>query len=295
MIDLHSHSTYSDGSETPSHVVELAAQAGCSAVALTDHDGLGGLAEAGARADDLGIELIRGCEVSCDFEERTLHVLCYFVTGDSGALQDELANLRVDRERRNDEMIDRLRRLGLPITAQEVATIAGGGAIGRPHMAAVLVEHGVTTSIDEAFDRFLGRGRPGYVKKSRITIEQVIDLADRSGAVTVVAHPYSLDLERHELEHNIGCWSEAGLGGLECYYSRYSPELRSQLAEMAHRHGLAATGGSDFHGSYKPDIMMGRGTGDLEVPDAALEELRERSTRTTAASNRGGDRNDSAR
>jgi hypothetical protein len=285
MIDLHSHSTFSDGSENPSRVVELAKEAGCRALALTDHDGLEGLTEARQRADDLEIELINGCEVSCAFEDRALHVLCYFIDGDSGPLQEELARLREDRERRNDEMIKRLQSLGLPITFDEVSQKAEGKGIGRPHMAAVLKDHGVVRDINEAFDRYLGQGRPGYVRKSRVTIEEIIDLTNRSGGISAVAHPYSLDLMPHELERNIAIWTEAGLGGLESYYSRYSAELRSQLVAMARRHGLVPTGGSDFHGSFKPDINMGRGTGDLEVPDEILEELRERCTRSRATLN----------
>ena len=281
MIDLHSHSVFSDGSERPQRVVELAKEAGCTAVALTDHDGLGGLDEARQRANELDLELVDGCEVSCALGESSLHVLCYFVRGDSGPLPEELAHLRDDRERRNVLMVEKLQALGLPITFEEVSAKAEGMGIGRPHVAAVLKDHGIVRDINEAFDRFLGTGRPGYVKKSRITIEQIIECTERSGGVCVVAHPYSLQLERHDLERQVAEWASRGLTGLESYYSRYSPELRTELVAMARRHGLVPTGGSDFHGSYKPDISMGTGTGDLNVPDEVLDELRSRRPAST--------------
>lgn len=276
MIDLHSHSTYSDGSEPPARVVELAHAAGCRAIALTDHDSFDGLREARRRADELDMELVDGCEVSCAFEDRVLHVLCYFVGDDNSPLDEELGRLRVDREQRNARMVEKLEGLGLAISMEEVFAEAGGKGIGRPHMAAVLVDNGVVRDINEAFDRYLGAGRPGYVKKSRITIEEIIDLATRSGGLCSVAHPYSLDLLPHELDRQIAIWAEAGLVGLESYYGRYSPELRAQLATIARRHRLVPTGGSDFHGEYKPDLAMGTGIGDLEVPDELLEELRAR-------------------
>lgn len=279
MIDLHSHSTYSDGSETPVRVVELAKAAGLDAIALTDHDTLDGLFEARARAEALDIELVDGCEVSCDFEDRVLHVLCYFVSGRTGPLQDELSRLGSDRVRRNHEMITRLRDLGLPITEEAVAERAGGRGIGRPHMAAVLMDNGAVRDINDAFARYLGKGCPGYVKKTRVTIAEIIDETSRSGGVCSIAHPYSLDLTGSDLDRQIGRWSADGLTGLESYYGRYSPELRASLAQLARRHGLVPTGGSDFHGDYKPDLAVGTGTGDLAVPSELLDELRDRARR----------------
>ncbi len=280
MIDLHSHSNFSDGSESPTRVIELAAAAGLTAIALTDHDGLEGLPEAARRANELGITLVSGCEVSCLYQNSSLHVLCYFVVDGPGALQEELIRLQEDRAMRNERLITRLNELGIPITLEEVAERAGGRGIGRPHVAAVLVDRGVVKSIDEAFDRLLGTGRPAYIPKSRVTIETVIALTTRSGGVNAVAHPYSLGLERYELEAQVEEWAKVGLVGLESYYGRYSPELREQLAALARRNGLVPTGGSDFHGSYKPDISIGVGTGDLLVPDEVLSELMERASST---------------
>ena len=283
MIDLHTHSTCSDGSEPPARVVELAAAAGCSAVALTDHDTLGGLPAAQAAADRLGIRLVRGCEVSCTSRTGSAHVLCYFVDGDEGPLQDELARLREDRRQRNEVMAGRLAALGLPVTYDEVLAEAHGAGVGRPHFAAVLVRHGAASSIGDAFDRYLAKGAPGYVPKARVEVAEIAAKATASGALAVLAHPLSLGLDGADLEAAVAELAEGGIAGIECFYGRYHPATRRDLAELARRHGLVATGGSDFHGSYKPDLSVGSGTGDLRVPDDVLAALEERRGRAGAA------------
>ncbi len=274
MIDLHLHSTCSDGSETPARVVELAAAAACTAVALTDHDGLFGVVEARARAEELGIECVSGCEISCAFSPGTMHVLCYFVEPGEGPLQDELERLQMDRSNRNERLLLRLRELGLPITREEVEQAAGSPVIGRPHFASVLVANGAAESIQDAFDRLLGRGAPGYVPKARIDASTAIRAVKGSGAVAVLAHPMSLGLDMAGLDRAVEELSSVGLVGLECYYGRYSPNERAALVEIAKTHDLVATGGSDFHGTFKPDLSVGTGTGDLDVPAAALIQLR---------------------
>ncbi|HUZ19512.1 MAG TPA: PHP domain-containing protein [Acidimicrobiales bacterium] len=279
MIDLHTHSTFSDGSESPERVVELAAAAGLSTLALTDHDELRGLARAATRADELGVRLVPGCEVSCSFSPGSMHVLCYFVEPGPGPLQEELARLRADREARNRTMAERLARLGLPISYDEVLQEAGGKGVGRPHFAGVLVRKGAASSIQDAFDRYLAKGAPGYVSKARIDVHDVIERAAGSGSLAVVAHPLSLGLEDDELDRTLAGLAEAGLAGLECHYGRYDTPTRTRLVELARRHGLVATGGSDFHGSYKPDLSVGIGTGDLAVPDEVVDELEARRPR----------------
>jgi len=279
VIDLHLHSTCSDGSETPERVVELASEAGCTAMALTDHDGLAGVAQAAARAASLGIGFVPGCEVSCSFEPGTMHTLAYFVEPGEGPLQSELERLRLNRSRRNELLVQRLRDLGLPVTFEEVAEAAGSSVIGRPHFAAVLVANGAAVSIQDAFDRFLSKGSAGYVAKARTDVATFISAARASGAVAVLAHPLTLGLEPPGLDRVLLELSAAGLGGMECYYGRYSAEERAGLAEMARRHDLVATGGSDFHGTFKPDLRVGTGTGDLAVPDKALGELLARKPR----------------
>ena len=273
MIDLHCHSTCSDGSESPEAVVELAAAAGLSAVALTDHDGLAGLADAARRAARLGIEFVSGCEVSCAFEPGSMHVLCYFIDDVPGPLQNALAELRVDRASRNDALVERLAELGIPVNKSEVELEAGSSVIGRPHFAAVLVRHGVVASVEEAFNRYLAKGRPGYVARRDIEVSEVIDKTAGSRGVTVLAHPLSLRLGADELDQLLDELAENGLGGLECEYASYDPPTRDDLRALARRHRLVATGGSDFHGTYKPGLSVGTGRGDLAVPDEALDAL----------------------
>jgi hypothetical protein len=273
VIDLHVHSSCSDGSETPERIVELAAAAGCSAVALTDHDGLDGVARAKERALSLDLSFVPGCEVSCAFSPGAMHVLSYFVEAGEGPLQDELGRLREDRARRNERLVERLQALGLPVSFDEVRAAAGSSVIGRPHFASVLVANGAATDFQDAFARWLAKGAPGYVPKARVEAAGFLAAAQGSGALCALAHPLSLGLEPDELDRLLGELAQAGLVGLECYYGRYSPSERSGLVELARRHGLVATGGSDFHGSFKPDLSIGIGTGDLEVPDEALIEL----------------------
>lgn len=276
MIDLHSHSTCSDGSDRPSTIIELAAAAGLRAIALTDHDGLSGIEEARAAAAAASIRFVPGCEVSCQFSPGTMHVLCYFVEPGDGPLQDQLERLRRDRETRNERLVARLGELGIPLTLEEVEAEAGGATLGRPHFAAALVKKGVVSTYQEAFDSLLAKGGPAYIPKAFIDAPTTIAAASGSGALAVLAHPLSLGLEPAELDSLLGELAEAGLTGVECWYGRYSPVDRAGLVALAERHGLVATGGSDFHGTFKPDLSIGTGRGDLEVPDSALDRLEER-------------------
>lgn len=272
MIDLHLHSTSSDGSETPSRIVDLAAEAGCSTIALTDHDGLGGLETARARASALGVGFIEGCEVSCTDDIGTIHLLVYFVT-EGGSFDRSLQQSRDDRARRNSELLDKLRWLGMPLDPAELAAEAGAGTVGRPHVAALLVRHGYATSVNDAFGRFLGDGRPAFVERAPLSPLTVIDRARAEGAVVSFAHPLTTGLDPTSLERYVTRLEAGGLGGLEAFYGRYGSETRASLVALARRTGLVPTGGSDFHGSYKPDLSVGTGLGDLHVPDDVVDEL----------------------
>lgn len=286
MIDLHTHSRVSDGSETPGRVVELAAEAGCSAMALTDHDSLAGLDEAGRVAVGLGVRLVPGCEVSCRKPAApagappingSVHVLVYFVEPGEGPLQNELVKLRGDRAVRNKELAARLEELGTGVTYEDVLAEAGDeGGMGRPHFARALVKAGAVDDIDDAFDRYLADGRPGYVPKARLDPPDVARLAHESGGVAVLAHPLSTGLNPQHLERMVAELADGGLDGIEAVYSSYTPDQRSVLRGIARRTRLAATGGSDFHGSFKPGLFVGTGRGDLNVPDDLLHALEAR-------------------
>jgi predicted metal-dependent phosphoesterase TrpH len=278
MIDLHTHSTVSDGSDPPERIPELAAEAGCSAVALTDHDSLAGIGAARLRADELGIRLVPGCEVSCRPVGRGgMHVLVYFVEDDGSRLCQELVRLRGDRRRRNLALAERLVSMGVPLTYDMVVAHAGGEeGVGRPHFAAVMVEVGAADSIDDAFARYLTDSRPAFVSKSRLSGAEVAGLARDAGGVAVLAHPFSNGLVGPDLARMVSELAEVGFAGIEADYGRYSPRQRQQLGNLARRFDLVPTGGSDHHGTVKPDLRVGTGQGDLKVADRVLRQLEER-------------------
>jgi hypothetical protein len=274
VIDLHTHSTCSDGTDPPGRIPELAAEAGCSAVSLTDHDTLVGVNEARKRAGEVGVTLVPGCEVSCAFRGRSAHVLVYFVEPGDGPFQDELTRLRHDRRMRNHALAERFVELGIPITYEEMVTEASSeDSVGRPHVAALLVRKGLATSIPDAFDRWLSRGRPAHVPKARLSPAEAVARAGESGGVAVLAHPLTLELTPDELDRAVAELADAGLAGIECVYGSYSPEERSALADIARRCDLVASGGSDYHGTVKTGLSVGSGHGDLDVPDRVLTDL----------------------
>lgn len=274
-VDLHTHSTASDGTSPPAEVVRLAAEAGLTAVALTDHDTTEGVAAARTAAREAGVELIAGVELSCEWEPGTMHLLALFLPPGTGPLQDRLAGLRAGRDERNRDILDRLREMGMDIHRDELRAEAGSGSAGRPHIAALLVRKGYASDIADAFQRFLARGRPAYAPRPRLAPEEAIRLTRASRAVAVLAHPHTLGIDgarRYgDVLERMADW---GLGGVECHYGEYAPSLRRKMAQTAARFGLAAAGGSDFHGEYRPGVRVGKGRGDLSVPDSVLEELR---------------------
>jgi predicted metal-dependent phosphoesterase TrpH len=205
-----------------------------------------------------------------------MHLLVYFLEPGDGPLQDELVRLQGARDSRNRRMADRMATLGLPVTYQELMEEAGGMGAGRPHIANILVRKGVVGSIQEAFDDWLAKGRPAYLDKERLEAATAVRLALASRAAPVLAHPFSLGLSPAETETTVGELAAHGLVGVEAIYGRYSPSDRAEITSVARKHGLVPTGGSDYHGTYKPDLQVGVGLGDLDVPDSVLDDLRER-------------------
>ncbi|MFQ5553740.1 MAG: PHP domain-containing protein [Acidimicrobiia bacterium] len=273
-VDLHLHSTASDGTDTPTRVVQLAAAAGLTTIALTDHDRLDGIAEARAAAADEGIEIISGTELSVDWESSgAVHMLVYYLEPGPGPLQNRLVWLQEARQRRNLEIVDRLTALGLGLTIEEVEAEAGGMGVGRPHFAAVLIRKGYAANLPEAFDRWLAAGRPGYAARDRLHAADAIRLARASDAVPVIAHPHTIGISADEYRTTFERMTALGLGGIESYYAEYQPRVRAHLATLCDDLGIVATGGSDYHGGFKPEIAVGVGRGDLLVPDEAVEKL----------------------
>ncbi len=275
-VDLHTHSTASDGTETPARIVELAAAAGLSAVALTDHDTLSGVPEARAAAERSGVELVPGVELSVDHDGRKLHLLVYFLEPGRGPLQDRLAELREGRTARNRRIITKLRDLGYDITVDDVLAQAGGEAVGRPHIADALVARGLFPNRSAVFTDLLHDGGVAYEERPRLAAAEAISLARDSGAVSVVAHPYTIDGNRASYRRLFEELAALGLGGIEVEYPEHPLPLRETLGEVARALGLVATGGSDFHGAGKPGIAVGRGRGSLNVPDDVVARLRSR-------------------
>jgi hypothetical protein len=273
-IDLHTHSSYSDGSDTPAELIAAAVQARLEAVALTDHDNLDGIPEARKAAEEGGIELIPGVELSCEWEAGGFHMIVLWLEPGTGPLQDRLAEIQHGRATRNEQMVSKLAALGIDITYDEVLEEAGGTGVGRPHMAAILVRKGVVESMSEAFEFYLAAGRPGYVGRARLTPEAAIELARGSGAVPIIAHPHTLGIFRQELDTELTRLAGLGLVGVEAHYPEYEPDTRLELVERARRAGLIPSGGSDYHGAYKQGLRVGNGYGDLVVERAVMEELR---------------------
>ncbi len=253
--------------------MQQAAAAGLRAIALTDHDNLNGIARARLAAEAAGIELIAGTELSVGWNDTAMHLLAYFLQPGDGPLQDKLAAVQHGRATRNERMVDRMHELGMDITFKEISDEAGGTGIGRPHFAAVMVRKGYAVDIGDAFDRFLAAGRPAYLPRQRLDAVEAIELARASGAVPVIAHPHTLGVGAEDYATAFQGLAAAGLGGIEAYYGEYQPALREHIAGLCARLGIAATGGSDYHGIYKPTLKIGIGKGDLSVPYSCVEAL----------------------
>ena len=272
-IDLHLHSTCSDGSKTPTEIVEGAAAIGLTGMALTDHDTLEGIPVAAQAAESHGLRFIGGTELSVLWKGQSMHMLVYFLDPAGGPLEDRMEELRDSREVRNNQIAGKLQNLGLEITIEEVITEAGGGVIGRPHFAGVMIQKKYVENVPEAFDRYLAAGRPAYTPRKRLTAEEAIGLSRESGAVPVIAHPHTLNLRADEFAEGFAELVDSGLGGIEAYYGEYTPALRTRIAEICEDLGIVATGGSDYHGKYKPHLSIGTGKRDLHVPDSVFDQL----------------------
>jgi predicted metal-dependent phosphoesterase TrpH len=283
---LHCHTTASDGGLSPEQLIDRAAALNLEVLAVTDHDTTDGVPVAQAEGQRRGITVVPGVEISTVSQKEEIHILGYFVDLDDPDLQALLAHTRQTRRERAEKMLARLENLGLSITWDRLLEISGGPeCIGRPHVAASLMEAGYVRSWDEAFDLWIGRGRPAYVERYKLLPEQAIQLVRKSGGLPVLAHPYfysregackaSLDLKRW-----LPRLRQAGLVGIEIYYPNYPHRASRTLLEMALQHSLLITGGSDFHGG-----VAANGLGSVAVPWAAWEGLdrRRRQMRVRAA------------
>lgn len=273
-IDLHVHSTYSDGTCSPREVVELAHAAGVTTLSLTDHDTVEGMPEAVAAGNDLGIQIIPGIELSSQARGQEIHILGYYVDSSNRQFLERLEHLRSTREARNPQMVRQLNELGLSLSYDDVLAKADKGSVGRPHIAQVLVRKGYVKTVKEAFDRYLGEGAAAYIPRHLPEPGQVIAWIREAGGLPVLAHPGWVKPADGSFINFCRELRDAGLGGVEVFYSTHTPRQTSKFLQAAKQLGLCMTGGSDFHGTVKPDIHIGVGRGALKVPATLLETLR---------------------
>ena len=290
MIDLHTHSTASDGSYSPSALLEEAAKRGISALALTDHDTVDGLEEARQAALERGIRFIPGVELEIEWNEGEFHLLGLSIRQISANLQTAIKELARRREERNLEIVAMMHKAGITVSYDEIRAIAAGkdlqsgtdnsgfipesyGSIGRPHFAAFLVRRGIVRNMEHAFDRYLGRGRPFYIPKTGLEFEQAVLAIHESGGLAILAHPMSLYVSWGRLPNLIKNLKDKRLDGLEAWHPSTNVNACKRLEELAKNLGLCVTAGSDFHGEARPDRKMGITAGGKKIDDCFLEAL----------------------
>ena len=266
-VDLHVHSNASDGTFSPSQVVELAKNAGLDAFALTDHDTTAGVPEALEKGRDLNIEVIPGIEVSSSFDGTEIHILGLFVNSDDPVLAAMLEKMRISRDRRNEKMLENLAADGISFTKEELCGDNPDTIITRAHIAHALVAKGICSGMDQAFKKYLQYG-------GRYSPEEVVKTLISNGAFVALAHPFQYKFGDKKTEELIAHMADLGMKGLEVYHSSNNKLESMKLQEMAVRHHLLPTGGSDFHGGNKPDISIGTGRGGLRVSSLLLEDIK---------------------
>ncbi|QER42439.1 PHP domain-containing protein [Thermodesulfobacterium sp. TA1] len=274
MVDLHTHSTASDGTLSPKELVLLAKKEGLQALALTDHDTTQGLKEAYLTAKEVDLPFICGVEISVKIEgPGNFHLLGYFLDPEVPEIQATLEVLQQAREQRNQKMIEKLQQAGIDITLEELKTI-NQGELGRLHIAKLLIKKGIVQTFEEAFQKYLKKGALAYVPKSLLSPEEAITKIKQARGIPVLAHPFSLNLSYADLYNYLKFLKDLGLMGIEAYYTEHTKEFTQFLLETAQKLDLIVTGGSDFHGANKPDIKLGKGRNNLNVPFSCYENLK---------------------
>jgi 3',5'-nucleoside bisphosphate phosphatase len=268
-VDLHLHTRYSDGTFTPRELVQHAVEGGFAAIAVTDHDTLDAIPEALAAGKELGVEVIPGVEITSSVDAHELHMLAYLF-GDSWRdtnLRAVLDHATRIREQRIEQFVAKLNELGVALTIEDVYAGSDCGTVGRPHVARALQQRGFVTSVDEAFARFLKRGKPAYVERYRMEAAETIGHINRAGGIAVIAHPGLNHLDMH-----IRQMVDQGLGGIEAWHSRHSPTQVDHYLKMTEALGVCATGGSDCHGAGRDGMLLGK----IKLPYERVEALKQR-------------------
>lgn len=273
-IDLHVHSTCSDGTLTPTQLVEYAAKKGLSAFALTDHDCISGIPEALEAAASLKLEVVPGIEFSTVRNGQDIHILGLDIPYKDPVFLNELRQQQQERSDRNKKMIDKMAADGVSISWQQMKDRFGDMLWTRAHFARYLAEQGYVKKMWDAFDSYLGDHGKYYVPREKTTPQQMVALIRKTGGIPILAHPFQYHLPEEELVQLIRSLKEHGLLGIEAIYSTHTGTQENKLRKLARTFGLAVSGGSDFHGSNKPAIDLGRGKGNLKIPKEVLEQLR---------------------
>ena len=271
-IDLHTHSTFSDGTFTPLQLVKYAEEKGLKAFAITDHDTTEGIKE--AKSIETNVEVISGVEISTRYDKKEIHIVGLYVNENDADLNKQLKYYREKRVTRNFEILEKLNSLGVDITIDDVKESCTGDVISRAHIAKALVSKGFVGSYTEAFDRYLGDNKCAYVPRETLNYEESMELITKAGGVPVLAHPLLYKMCDTNLENMMVKLRQKGLKAVEVYYSTHSNSDTQHVMAMANRVGLIYSGGSDFHGATKPKIDMGTGMGKLAVPYEILEKIR---------------------
>lgn len=275
MIDLHTHSTFSDGSLTPEQLVHEAERVRLTALALTDHDSISGLQRFMSACATSSVRGVPGVEISvdCNPGDATMHILGYFIDPANAELNEHVNRLRDGRQHRNAEILKRLNAMGLMLSMNEIAAFAGENNVGRLHFAQALLARGYVRTTQEAFDKYLAKGKAGYANRLRFKPLCGVEMIRKAGGIAVLAHPFTLNLGTKALADCVRELAQGGLQGIEIYYPQHSPKMIRQYLDLAAQFHLIATGGTDFHGTPTPDIKLGRGFGVLDVPNTVLEQL----------------------
>lgn len=274
LIDLHVHSNASDGTLTPSQVVSLALHTGLSAMALTDHDTVDGVDEAMAAAAGTALEVIAGTELSCDWNGTEIHMLGLFIDHKDEAFRRFLKEMRDTRDGRNQKMLQLFKDSGFPLEYEDLTGGNPDTVITRAHFARALLNKGCVTSMDQAFKKYLSPGCPYFIPRTRVTPKEAIGLIRAAKGLPILAHPLQYKLGWRKTEDLAAELKETGLAGMEVYYNSHTPGETSRLQEICRRLSLLPSGGSDFHGTNKPDIHLGSGRGGLRVPKLLLDDLK---------------------
>lgn len=278
-IDLHTHTSASDGTDSPEELVALAAREELFAVAVTDHDTVSGLAEASAAGRAHGIAVVRGCEVAVSSPYGEVHLLGLWLPEHPASLERALEIIRAARDGRNREMLEAFRRAGFDVSYPELLAVAAGKSIGRPHMAKLLVMKGICASMREAFVKFLGDDKDMYAPRVLPTPAEGMAMLQAEGATTVLAHPMLVKVPLPELEKMVGNLASLGLDAVEVHYSEHDATATRRAKRLAERFGLGISGGSDYHGAMRPDVKLGRIWNNARVPRVLMDDLLERRAR----------------